>query len=321
MEEKKITISAKTSPLNIDQQYFRYHFSMLIPEEEVPFGVSVFFKGKYIEIVKRGAIASLKLIASMYNEKNFFFYVLSGEKDIFDIWLKKRHHFHVLPRINLSEKNKIIEHRINMFLKYADEGLRFIEDNITFRQKKSSALAILREVCFHPTLKWYFENEWSVETMNHCNRVSFVTLVFSQFEDIEITHETHLNFIIFMICHELGDFVPNELDFDSSKKTLNILQEKQLALDSSIIGFIQDQNELVSGLGKPNGKLGEKFLLEEKIFSIVNRFDHSRHSFINLTKAKSTLEAVDKLKSNISDFDPELLTKFINFSEKLEFLN
>ncbi|MDA8793256.1 hypothetical protein N9N67_08420 [Bacteriovoracaceae bacterium] len=320
MEEKKISSSIHTSPLKIKQDYYRYHFSLLIPDEEVPFAVSVFFKGKYLEIVKRGEVANLKLIASMYIEKNYFFYILQAEKEMFDIWLKKRHHFHVLPKINLSEQNNIIEHKIKEYLKYADDCFRFTEETITSRQKKSSALSQLREVCFHPSMRWFFADEWNSESVNHCARVSILTLLLNEYlGDDKI--DCSLFFVQASMIHELCAFAKHEISYECGKSTLELLKEKQLAFDQRVINYMKDQLELYSGLGIPNGKKFHELGNDQQLFSIVNYFDHHRHSFVNLTKAKSTAEAINKMNGSKEDFNPLYFQAFLKIIEQCEILS
>jgi hypothetical protein len=319
MEEKfLISVPKELSPVGADVKFQRHHFSLLIPDHPVPCSIYIYFKGKYIEIVKREKPVALTLMAKMNAGQNYFFYILDGEGYLFDHWLKKRHTLSSLPLFNLEEGQRKIQQKTAVYLSLTSKYYPFNEESITTRRMVQESITAMREVLLHPSNSWFFNREWDSSLLQHHLRVTYLGLLFlSMYPDLKA--ELNLfNFVCALLFHELTDTPQLVSQNNKHQQSIAYFTKNGISLNKEIIGLIEDQQELHNGTGIPLGKKVHQQNTKNFIFSLIDRFEHFRLLDPNLTNRKSYEQALHKLQESEDLFEPSLLGKFTVFSEQLK---
>lgn len=319
MDNNIIAISKESSPIGMETNLKKYHFSLLIPDQIVPFSAYIFFKGKYLEIIKKNAVAPLALMAKMFEAENFFFYILEGESHLFDLWILERQSFKSVPYANLDEKKRKFETRLAKYLKAATTTIEFLEDNVTTRALLKSAEAGLRRVISHESMKWYFEKEWDPNIEEITARITFNTLLFLEWipaikDKIDIFSLTCAS-----IIHKMdGDFksFPHP---ESGKETIEFLKKNKIIISEKMADIISNQNESWNGEG-PKGLKEKAIPLENMIFNLIEYFDSCRRSITGKTKSKAIEDAIINMATNKQLFNSALLKNFYEFLKLINYL-
>ena len=317
--QKIITVSANASFLGVETSFRCFHISLLIPDKISPCSVYIFYKGKYIEVVKRGAVVRIALFGKMYKEENYFFYVLNDEYHLFEYWIKERHSFVALPFFNLNEDKNKIEFRITKYIRYSVESLSFKEDDIVTRKIMKSAETTLRSIVSHPSLYWFFEKDWDKKVIEHTCRVTYLMLLFFVTREKICGDINMLNLISASILHELTGNPEKFNEVLKSKETLDFLKNNHIVLTDDIIRIISNQNEYYDGSGQPNGLLKEDISFANQLLSIFDYFDHSRLIIKNVTRNKALEQVKNNLLAIRSKFEPVIFREFIHFIDLIKF--
>jgi hypothetical protein len=318
---KVISISENASPLRVRLKMQRHHFSLLIPGKTSPCSIYIYFKGKYIEVVKREGMVTLDFVAKMYNVENYFFYILDSEAHLFDYWVKQRHSYESLPHFNIDENKKKIEFRVSNYIRYAVESFGFSEDNITTRKFFKQAEAKIREVCCHSSLQWYFEQDFEKDIKNHTGRALFSTLLFVESQPDLVATIDPFSFIKGIILHQLTNSPTKYKEVDLGKETINYLVEKGIVVHGSVSSIIKNQNELYNGKGGPKGLKGQQIPIPSQVFIFFDYLDHYRLTTQGVTRNTALGEMKKRFSNESEQFNPNLLKKFLGFLEIIKLLS
>ncbi|MBT3981033.1 MAG: hypothetical protein HOE90_06745 [Bacteriovoracaceae bacterium] len=313
-----IPVSAKESPLFRETKMKRYHFSLLTPDRVCPCSIYVYFRGKYIEAVKREGIVALELMAKMYHAQNYFFYVLEDEDDLFRHWIKARHSIEFLPMLEVNEKNKVVEFKTSNYIKAALASIHFSEENASTKRFLKSAHHKLKQVVCHPSLKWFFESEWEKETIEHTSRVAFMMLLYLEFQEVIAKTLNPFELIQACIIHHLDGELSSYREGETYHKTLSYLTSKNHIVSENVCKILGGVNEFHNGSGKPKALKRDDLALENQLLSVVDYFDHFRKSNNQLTRSKALANTKVEMVSKKALFNPSMLKGFMMFLDLIE---
>jgi hypothetical protein len=319
MENNIIKISKDSSPIGVETNLKRYHFSFLIPDQTIPFSAYIFFKGKYLEIVKKNGVVPLALMAKMFEAENFFFFILESESHLFDIWVHERQSFKSKPFANLDEKKRKFENRLARYTKESSGCLEFSEDNVTTRALLKSAEAQLRRVISHGSMKWYFEKEWDPSFEEVTGRITFNILLFLEWIP-EIKKKVDIFSLTYAaIIHKMDGDLKTFPNPERSKQITDFLRKNKIIITEDVAKIISNQNEYHNGEG-PKGLKEKDIPLENRILNLIEYFDNCRRSITGKTKSKAIEDAILNLAMNKHLFNPLILKNYYEFNKLIVYL-
>lgn len=279
-----------------------------------------------------------------------------NEKDAYDIAEKLRQiveDFYFEGQEHLNSENMTISVGISSFsnkakthidvIKYADEALyraKFFRKNIVARYV--SILDELQEyeksdndktnsIAYIKTLVGIINSRDKV-TYTHVERVVFYCKIVG--EKFDLDEESKSNLIYGAYMHDVGKInVPTEVLIKTEKLTndeWNTLKQhpidgveiiKNIDVLNGVAPLVLQHHERYDGYGYPNGLKGNDILYLARILTVVDSFDAMTSSRPYNKKMKFS-EAFDELRRcSGTQFDPEIVEKFISVIENTKQFN
>jgi hypothetical protein len=316
---KRKGISIEVISLEILNNFFQIYVGQLIPDTPAPCSIYTYFKGQYIEVVKKDANVDISFIAKMIKEENYFVLVDNSESEGWESYIEKRNIIPDLCDSHFINNDNDTEQNTAHVISLAFRNIQFSHAERKYRKVSKNAQDYLRSAIHDPMMKWIFNMKIDELTFTHNVSVAFLIGLFTNYypDILEEAGSRHLLYTA--LFHELEGTPEENFEKCSSKRTLEILKEKNIVLPENFIDTIKVHDELISGNGLPGRVLGEEIPLAGQIFSIINYFDHLRIISNGATSIAKVKDAIKKLEEREEDFNQDILVYFKTFITSVKF--
>ena len=292
--------------------YIKININQLLPQETLPCSIYFFFKGQYIEALKKEKVIAINFITKSLIEENYFAYIKEEDKNSWQEWLNKTRRVSSLDLVTELDENPEIAIRKAKFLQFAATNIRSKTESMAQTEIFNMGLAALREKVHHPFLIPFFLLNFSDNILKHNSRVSFAIILFI------LTHPELLNIddandlIFSTIIHELTGDPASVTTPHAHQESMEFILKNKMIFKEQILTCLTAHDQIHKDDSSHMGL---------RIFSLINHFDHI---YLNCTQSPSRKIKLEKslefLEAKEADFDSTVLTYFKNFIQKIDYI-
>ncbi|MBT6325009.1 MAG: hypothetical protein HOJ35_03505, partial [Bdellovibrionales bacterium] len=277
----------------MNDEFSEVFLGVLLPGEAISCTLYVEFKNNYIPILKEGEIITFDFLCKMKKNNIFFAFVNQLEITKWELWRNKR--------LSLNKKFPIRDFTINATtvkkiasfkstcLSYFNLTDKYDSDYLARASKKYSG--IINEV----SLRWYFENDFTIQSVLHSAKTSFMLFLFTDYLSEFVIIEDRHTLILFSMISNLETPYTIDLEVKAQDTTLNYIKKNNILITREIMNLL-GEHQLFYNNSQNNNFNISKLSLSYRIFSVVDNFESERvqnEIGTRSERVKSTLEATE----------------------------
>lgn len=280
----------------------------LLPGEAISCTLYVEFKNNYIPILKEGEIITFDFLCKMKINNIFFAFVNQLEITKWELWCNKRlslnNKFVIRDfTINSSTVKKIASFK-STGLSYFNLTDRYDSDYLARASKKYSG--IINDI----SLRWYFENDFSAQSVLHSSKISFMLFLFIDYLCEFVIIEDRNTLILFSIISNLDTPFSADLDLQAQEATLNYIKKKNILINLKIMDLLEEHQLFYNNIQNDNFDIS-KLSMSYRIFSVINNFELERVQNDVGTRSERLKATLDTTK--LCNIDKKIFNYFSDF--------
>lgn len=289
----------------------------LVPEENCPCDIFLYFRGKFALAVPSGQKVSVPILDKLSKAKCTHFYLKKIDLQTWKAWKETRHIVSISQAIAKEDTSTLYGNKRAELVSYLQKhfGAKDIDKNPSLREPMEKSLWLVQKVIKSPMLDWYFQQFHEPPTLfQHNGRVAISSACFCLLQSLANEQEIE-NLIFASIIHELSGDPVTSLKTVVSTQTLSALEKFKRPVPERVIQLIKMQDELCSGAGFPLNLKIDDLPMIARVFSLFNHLDH--YKLKDAASRRARMEyAKQQMTARKQDYDPILWNVFWTFCEK-----